>query len=50
VAHPQINASFSRKVKRMSIESHNLVVAIAAAPSCNGGGFLGLNGSQASEI
>jgi len=37
-------------VKRMSIESHNLVVAIAAAQSCNGGGFLGLNGSQASEI
>jgi hypothetical protein len=38
------------KTKRLVIKSHYLFVANAAARSCIGGGFAGLNGSQASEI
>jgi hypothetical protein len=37
-------------LKRLLIKSHYLFVANAALRSCIGGGFHGLNGSQASEI
>jgi hypothetical protein len=42
--------SFENRMKRLVIKSHYLFVANAAAWSCIGGGFAGLNGSQASEI
>jgi hypothetical protein len=41
---------WENKMKRLVIKSHYLFVANAAALSCIGGGFAGLNGSQASEI